>query len=79
VPLSLADCNLPFLNSLYTFHIVAAYLCIQLSAAMHLSRFAKEYVNGMAQTIGIASVWAVLKRGFYGVYQRSVKGIFSAK
>lgn len=29
---------------------------------------AKEYVDGMAHTNGIESVWAVLKRGFYGVY-----------
>lgn len=35
---------------------------------------AKQYVNGMAHTNGIESVWAVLKRGFYGVYHS-----FSAK
>ncbi len=35
---------------------------------------AKKYVNGMAHTNGIESVWAVLKRGFYGVYHS-----FSAK
>lgn len=36
----------------------------------HLSvnHSAKEYVDGMAHTNSIESVWAVLKRGFYGVY-----------
>jgi transposase-like protein len=35
---------------------------------------AKQYVDGMAFTNGIESVWAVLKRGFYGVYHNfSVK------
>lgn len=29
---------------------------------------AKEYVDGMVHTNGIESVWAVLKRGFHGVY-----------
>ena len=29
---------------------------------------AKQYVGGMAHTNGIESVWAVLKRGFYGTY-----------
>lgn len=29
---------------------------------------AKEYVNGMVHTNGIESVWAVLKRGYSGVY-----------
>lgn len=35
---------------------------------------AKEYVNGMVHTNGIESVWAVLKRGYNGVYHNmSVK------
>ena len=29
---------------------------------------AKQFVDGMAHTNGIESVWAVVKRGFYGVY-----------
>lgn len=29
---------------------------------------AKQFVDGMAHTNGIESVWAVLKRGFYGTY-----------
>ena len=29
---------------------------------------AKQYVDGMAHTNGIESVWAILKRAFYGVY-----------
>ncbi len=35
---------------------------------------AKEYVNGMAHTNGIESVWALLKRGYHGTYHNwSVK------
>ncbi|MDR1841995.1 MAG: IS1595 family transposase [Holophagales bacterium] len=33
-----------------------------------INHSAKQYVDGMAYTNGIESVWAVLKRGFYGVY-----------
>jgi transposase-like protein len=35
---------------------------------MTVDHRAKEYVNGMAHTNGIESVWAVLKRGYYGIY-----------
>lgn len=31
---------------------------------------AEQFVDGMAHTNGIESVWAVLKRGFYGVYHQ---------
>ena len=34
---------------------------------------AKEYVNGMAHTNGIESVWAVFKRGLHGVYHHASK------
>lgn len=34
---------------------------------------AGEYVNGMASTNGIESVWAVLKRGLHGVYHHASK------
>ena len=34
---------------------------------------ANQYVNGMASTNGIESVWAVLKRGLNGVYHQVSK------
>jgi hypothetical protein len=39
---------------------------------MHLvvNHSAKQFVDGMAHTNGIESVWAVLKRGFYGIYHQ---------
>ena len=39
-----------------------------------VSHSAREYVHGMAHTNGIESHWAMLKRGYVGVYhQMSVK------
>lgn len=35
---------------------------------LSVSHSAREYVNGMAHTNGIESFWALLKRGYYGVY-----------
>ena len=35
---------------------------------LEINHSAKEFVNGMAHTNGIESVWAVLKRGYYGTY-----------
>jgi transposase-like protein len=48
----------------------------QIGAYRHLTvnHSAKQYVDGMASTNRIESVWAVLKRGYYGIYhQFSVK------
>jgi transposase-like protein len=41
-----------------------------LSGFIHqtVNHSAKEYVNGMAHTNGIESVWAVLKRGYNGTF-----------
>ena len=46
------------------------YLCLKTMNYKHgtVKHSAKEYVNGMAHTNGIKSVWAVLKRGYNGVY-----------
>jgi transposase-like protein len=35
---------------------------------MQVNHSAKEYVNGMAHTNSIESVWAVLKKGYSGIY-----------
>lgn len=39
-------------------------------AHLVVNHSAKQFVDGMAHTNGIESVWAVLKRGFYGVYHQ---------
>ncbi|MGH1524113.1 IS1595 family transposase [Leifsonia sp. L25] len=52
----------------------AAYRGAPVAAHMSVNHTAKEFVDGMAHTNDIESVWAVLKRGYYGVYhQFSVK------
>lgn len=45
-----------------------AYKGIAVKQHLSVSHSAKEYVNGMAHTNGIESVWSVLKRGFNGTY-----------
>jgi len=52
----------------------AAYVGMQGYNHRTVKHSAKQYVNGMAHTNSIESVWALLKRGFYGVYHS-----FSAK
>lgn len=47
-----------------------------LSGYTHLTvrHKAKEYINGMAGTNGVESIWALVKRGYYGIYHHfSVK------
>jgi len=45
-----------------------AYMGLEGYQHGRVNHSAKEYVNGMAHTNGIESVWAVLKRGYNGVY-----------
>lgn len=52
--------------------IPAIGLPLDIPAYSHhtVNHSAKEFVNGMAHTNGIESVWALLKRGFYGTYHQ---------
>ena len=47
----------------------AAYVGMEHRSHWTVKHSANEYVNGMAHTNGIESVWAVLKRGLLGTYQ----------
>nr|VFJ99670.1 MAG: ISXO2-like transposase domain-containing protein [Candidatus Kentron sp. LFY] len=51
------------------------YIGLNLLGYVHQSvnHSAKEFVNEMAHTNGIESVWAVLKRGYNGVYHHMSK------
>lgn len=45
-----------------------SYLGMSEYTHMPVNHSAKEFVNGMAHTNSIESVWAVLKRGYYGTF-----------
>jgi transposase-like protein len=45
-----------------------SYVGIEGYNHMSVNHSAKEFVNGMAHTNGIESVWALLKRGYYGTF-----------
>ena len=47
-----------------------SYIGLEGYTQLTVNHSAKEYVNGMAHTNGIESVWAVLKRGYNGVYHK---------
>ena len=47
---------------------VAHLLAVSKYTHMTVQHSAKQFVDGMAHTNSIESVWAVLKRGFYGIY-----------
>ncbi|MCY4418246.1 MAG: IS1595 family transposase [Cytophagales bacterium] len=40
---------------------------------IHVNHSISQYVNEMASTNGIESVWALLKRGYYGTYHHFSK------
>ena len=46
----------------------AAYKSVAGPNHQSVNHSAKQFVDGMVHTNGIESVWAVLKRGFYGTY-----------
>ena len=46
----------------------AAYRGMSNYTHLTVNHSAKEYVNGMAHTNGLESVWALLKRGYYGTF-----------
>jgi transposase-like protein len=46
----------------------SAYEKIEEFAHLTVCHSAKQFVDGMAHTNGIESVWAVLKRAFYGIF-----------
>lgn len=48
----------------------AAYRGMSEHAHRVVNHSAKQFVDGMAHTNGIESVWALLKRGFYGTYHQ---------
>jgi hypothetical protein len=54
-------------SDLYTDEHVA-YRSVAGQNRQSVSHSAKQFVDGMAHTNGVESVWAVLKRGFYGTY-----------
>jgi len=51
----------------------AAYVGMDRYVHYSVNHSAKQYVDGMAHTNGIESVWTLLKRGYYGVYHSFTK------
>lgn len=49
------------------------YIPIKGYKKIKVNHSAKEYVNGMASTNGIESVWALLKRGYHGTFHNLSK------
>jgi len=61
------ECQITSGSDLYTDEH-AAYRAVAGVNHRSVNHSAKQFVDGMAHTNGIESVWAVLKRGFYGTY-----------